>query len=74
MDEEFIAKLANLYNSFQNTLESKIKDKEISSNNEECYLIKLLKIMNYAGNTIDIHLNHLALCQNLLILLMIFLQ
>ena len=40
MDEEFIAKLANLYNSFQNTLESKIKDKEISSNNEECYLIK----------------------------------
>ena len=40
MDEEFIAKLANLYNSFRNTLESKIKDKEISFNNDECYLIK----------------------------------
>ena len=40
MDEEFIAKLAHLYNSFRNTLESKIKDKEISFNNDECYLIK----------------------------------
>ena len=40
MDEEFIAKLAHLYNSFRNTLESKIKDKKISFNNDECYLIK----------------------------------
>ena len=40
MDEEFISKLSNLYNSFRNTLESKIKDKEISLTNDECYLIK----------------------------------